>query len=90
MTMATWCVPMEGVCLRKASMSLMGMGLIAYPAVSAGSGACSGAAVPLAEVAVEEPLVDPDRGLAACIASVSGSRRYREIANILDYFLGLS
>ena len=51
-------------------MSLMGMGLIAYPDVSAGSGVCSGADVPLAEVAAEEPLVDPDRGLAACMDSV--------------------
>ena len=77
MTIATWCVPMEGVCLRKASMSLMGMGRIAYPAVSAVRGACpNDAEVELADVAAEDPLADPDRGRAACMDCVLMNSRW--------------
>jgi hypothetical protein len=67
MTMATWCVPIEGVCFRNASMSFMRIGRIAYPDVSTVTGTCSDGAATFAEFAAVLPLVLPDLGRAACI-----------------------
>lgn len=58
---------MEGVCLRKASISVIGIGLIAYPDVS---GVSAGGSVeftcPLAELEAELLPGPPDAGRTPC------------------------